>query len=92
LLGSTFVFAVDVQSPTPVTNAWFYNGTLVTNGNGISGATTTNLVILSAAPANDGVYQYFGTNAAGVGSSTAGILTVLPFSEPTLIPMARIGH
>jgi len=83
LLGSTFVFAVDVQSPTPVTNAWFYNGTLVTNGNGISGATTTNLVILSAAPANDGVYQYFGTNAAGVGSSTAGILTVLPFSEPT---------
>jgi hypothetical protein len=83
LLGSTVVLGVTVESPTPVTNAWYFNGTIVTNGNGISGATSTNLVILSAAPANDGVYQYWATNAAGVGSSTAGGLFVLPFTEPT---------
>ena len=83
LLNSTVVLAVSVESPTPLTNVWYYNGSIVTNGNGISGATTTNLVILSATPANDGVYQYYGTNAAGVGSSTAGILTVLPYTQTT---------
>jgi hypothetical protein len=83
LLDSTVVLSVTVSSLSPVTNAWFYNGTLITNGNGITGATTTSLVILSATPANNGVYQYFGTNASGVGSSSAGQLVVLPYSEPT---------
>jgi len=82
LLGSTISLQVNVQSASSYTNAWFYNGVLVTNGNGVSGANTTDLLILAGTPANNGTYQYFATNAFGVGSSSPVAVTVLPYAEP----------
>jgi hypothetical protein len=82
LAGNTVTLPVSVTSSSPITNAWYFNGTLLTDGNGIAGATTTELIILSAQSANAGTYVYWATNSAGTASAT-GVLIILPFSEPT---------
>jgi hypothetical protein len=92
LQGSTVDLPVSVTSQTPVTSAWYDNGVLVTNGNGISGATTTNLLILSATAANNGTYQYFGTNANGVGVSGFVAVTVFPVSEPSFFSYTTFSN
>jgi hypothetical protein len=82
LAGNSLSLEVGVTSFSQVTNAWYFNGTVLTNGNGISGATTTTLNILNVEPANAGTYTYWATNSAGTASSSSQLI-VLPFSEPT---------
>ena len=82
LAGNTVSLQVTTTSAGQYTNAWFFNGVLVVNGNGIGGATTTTLNILNVESANVGTYTYWATNAFGTGTAST-VLIVLPFSEPT---------
>ncbi len=54
--GTAVTFSVGVFSARPVTYQWFRNGAPLTDGGGISGATTADLAIASAALANEGDY------------------------------------
>lgn len=80
-LGSTAIFHVDVANP-PVTYQWLFNGNPLSNGNGISGATTATLTVSGVASANIGGYSVKVisttqadqiTTSTTVGLSTTGI-------------------
>jgi hypothetical protein len=81
-LGATVSFPITVLGAAPLVYSWQFNGTTLTNGNGISGATTNALVLTNAIPAESGTYEVTVTNAFGLTNSTA-TLTVL--SAPELI-------
>lgn len=62
---------------TPLSYQWHFNGAPLANGSGVSGVTTTNLVITGAAAAHAGVYTLVVTNGAGSTESAAAELTVI---------------
>ena len=80
-LGNTVTFHVQISN-TPVNYQWLLNGNPVSNGGGISGATTDTLTITGVTSANIGSYSVKATSttqadqiatSASVGLSTAGI-------------------
>jgi len=81
LLGSTIAFNVQVLN-TPVNYQWLFNGSPLSNGGGISGATTATLTVTGVNAANIGSYSVKATSTSqadqiatsvSVGLSTAGI-------------------
>jgi hypothetical protein len=82
LAGNEVTLSVGVISQATTTNSWSFNGAPLSDGGGISGATTTTLEIANVSAASAGTYLFGSTNAFG-GASTSGSLVVLPFSEPT---------
>ncbi|HWN95273.1 MAG TPA: immunoglobulin domain-containing protein [Methylomirabilota bacterium] len=62
---------------TPLAYQWYFRGNLLTNGSGISGATTTNLTITSAGAAQAGDYHVVVTNTMGSVTSASASLTVI---------------
>lgn len=87
--GATATFTTTVSSATPVTYQWFKNGSPLTNGSGISGATTATLTITGTTPASSGSYTVAVTNCSTV-TSTATELTVYP--TPTAIAPAAQAY
>ncbi len=73
--GATVNFAVAANS-TGLGYQWRRNGANLTNGAGISGATTTNLTLLGIIEASAGSYTAHVTNSAGSVDSAPATLTV----------------
>ena len=77
LVGSNVVFAASVTGTSPLVFQWRKNGTNISNGTGISGA-TSNVVTLTAITTNSsGNYSLFTTNIFGVVTSSVAALTVV---------------
>ncbi len=70
----------------PYTYQWYNGSTALTDGNGISGATTLKLTVNNAQPANAGNYRLRVTDAASATVDSALIpVTVVAESAPTLV-------
>ena len=70
---TTYVsFSVMATSPVPVTYQWYFNG------NAISGATTSSLILSNTSAAQAGLYSVQITNTGGQTLSNAATLTVIP--------------
>ncbi len=77
------VFAASATGSSPLAWQWFFNGTLLTNGNGISGATTTNLALATTSDARAGNYSAVVTNASG--SATSAVATLAVITAPIIV-------
>lgn len=76
-VGGTARFGVQYTGTAPLTFQWSHGANVLTNGAGISGADTANLVIANAALAEAGVYTLLLTNKYGAASGTTVNLTVV---------------
>jgi hypothetical protein len=90
--GSTATFTVSVTSPTGATYQWQFQGTNITDGGNVSGATTSSLSVANASVSDVGQYRVRITNAGGsvVSSEAALALTDISF-YPVIIITGKIG-
>jgi hypothetical protein len=77
ILGSNAVFTVVAFSPYPMNFRWQLNGTNLTEGGRITGATNTLLMISPVSAGDAGSYQVVVTNNYGAVTSAVATLTVL---------------
>jgi hypothetical protein len=87
--GATATFTVTATSATALTYQWKKDGTPLSNGSGISGATTATLTITGTTPANNGSYTVDVTNCTTV-TSSATALTVNPIPTATVSGTASV--
>jgi alpha-tubulin suppressor-like RCC1 family protein len=77
-VGTSVTNAVTAIGTAPLHYQWWVNGTnLVKNGGGISGATTSKLIISDVQTTNSGSYTVIVTNTAGSVISSNAVLTVV---------------
>jgi uncharacterized lipoprotein YmbA len=76
--GTAVTFSVGAVGSTPLSYFWLRDGTVLTNGNGVSGATTATLTLASAQPAQAGTYSVLVSNAVDVLVSSNALFTVAP--------------
>ncbi len=93
--GATVNFYVTAAGGMPLFYQWQFNGTNLTDGDGISGSITTGLTISNVSLANIGAYSVVVTNYAGMATSSNALLTIMPSipvitQQPTNV-MAAIG-
>jgi hypothetical protein len=81
LEGEPAAFSITATGGQPLTYQWQDNGTNLTDGGGISGSTTSNLVFASVSASEAGTYAIVVTNAAGAVISADALLTI-PTSPP----------
>ncbi|MDI1315665.1 immunoglobulin domain-containing protein, partial [Flavobacterium sp.] len=81
--GTTATFTVSATSATPLTYVWKKDGPPLSNGSGVSGATTATLTITGTTAANNGSYTVDVINCSTV-TSTATVLTVNPLPTATV--------
>ncbi|MEY2466492.1 MAG: hypothetical protein QOD03_1013, partial [Verrucomicrobiota bacterium] len=74
--GTNAVFTVGATGQTPLTYRWSFNGTNLTDGPRISGATNLSLTISNVALTDQGNYQVVVSNRHGVATSSNANLTV----------------
>lgn len=77
LIGSTVQFSGLAPEAAPLSFQWYFNGNPVANGGRYSGATTTNLTIVSLLLGDAGAYSLVATNPFGSATSSIANLTVL---------------
>jgi alpha-tubulin suppressor-like RCC1 family protein len=75
--GTTATFLVSAGGPIPMSYQWQKNGTNLTNGGNVSGATTSTLTLTNVQDADAAIYTATITNAFGSVTSTPASLTVL---------------
>jgi len=75
-VGKTVSFSVSATGATSLTYQWQLDGTNLSNGHGISGATTSKLVISAVGAANDGQYSVVVSDENGSTQSASASLTV----------------
>jgi hypothetical protein len=75
--GSTVTFAPRVIGSDPRTYQWYKNGNPLSNGGGVSGATTAVLVLSGISQADAASYSLAVTNELGYAVSSSGTLTVM---------------
>jgi hypothetical protein len=83
LSGSNAVFSAAVKGSTPLIYHWRKNGTNLSNGGSISGATTNVLTFTAVTTNNSGNYTLVITNNYGATTSSVAALTVV--LPPTFI-------
>ena len=69
--------ATGVNGTSPITYQWQFDGVNLTNGIGISGATSASLSISNVSATNAGSYQLFVKNPVGTTPSSIATLTVV---------------
>jgi hypothetical protein len=84
LEGATATFTVAATGGLPLSYQWRDNGTNLTDGNNVSGSTTTNLTINNVSVADVGTYTVVVTNLAGAATSSNAFLTITS-SPPVII-------
>ncbi len=77
LSGGTAVFNATATGSASLVYQWRKNGTNISNGTGISGATTTNLTLTAVTTNSGGNYSLFVTNIFGAATSSVASLTVV---------------
>ena len=75
LLGGTATFTANAVG-SGLTYQWKKNGANVSNGNGISGATTSMLSVSNAQPSQEGTYSLVATDSASLSATSAVSLVV----------------
>jgi hypothetical protein len=75
--GSNAVFSASVSGSPSLIYQWRKNGTNISNGGSISGATTSALTFTSATTNNSGNYSFIVTNVFGASTSSVAALTVV---------------
>lgn len=73
--GGVASFTVTATGNPPPTYRWFNGSTLLSDGNGITGSTTSNLVINPVATTDAGTYSVVVSNSFGTAQSTHILLT-----------------
>ncbi len=76
--GAAAIFNVAVLGDMPMHYQWQVNGTNLTDGGSLSGSTTSNLTIISATEAYNGIYSVIVSNALDSVASSGAVLTVVP--------------
>lgn len=76
LAGESNAFGASVESILPASFQWQFDGTNLSDGGNISGATTTNLIIAGATLADTGTYSLVVSNSAGSVLSDGAVLIV----------------
>ncbi len=76
--GVNVQFSVVATGTAPLSYQWRRNGSNLSNGGNISGATNATLTITAVAEANEGSYDCVVTNGCGNDTSLAATLTVNP--------------
>jgi glycogen operon protein len=64
-IGTPAVFHAEASGSPDPTYQWYFNGTTLNSGNGVSGTTGSTLVVSSATAANAGNYYCVASNSAG---------------------------
>ncbi|MFN7140547.1 MAG: immunoglobulin domain-containing protein, partial [Limisphaerales bacterium] len=82
--GATASFSVAATGGGPLSYQWFKNGASLIDGLGISGSTTTNLLVANATQADAAVYHVVVSNAAGSQTSASVTLTVMDGAGATI--------
>ena len=77
-VGATASFNVLVSGTPPFTYQWQFDGVDIVNGPGVSGATSSNLVLTGVETWQSGNYRVLVASAAGTAVSTNAALTVWP--------------
>jgi hypothetical protein len=80
--GHAAVFTVKASGSTPLAYRWYFNGERLSNGHGVSGATSARLVI-DASASLEGYYSVAVTN--GVGSVESGYAYLSVQSPPSIV-------
>jgi hypothetical protein len=83
-IGSTVTLR-SLVSNVPVNYGWYFNGSAITNGNGISGAQTANLTITGITSAQTGSYSVYATN------SNTGDSSYFVLSNPASVSAQAFG-
>ncbi len=74
--GSTVVFNANASETPPPSYQWYYNGSALANGGGVSGVTGPTLVINGATSANAGSYYCVAADTSGSLQSNTAALSV----------------
>ena len=82
--GSNVIFTVAASGTTPLIYQWQKNGTNVTNGGNISGATTISLTIGNAQTNNNGNYTVVVTNSFGSATSSPPAILIVDGQKPVV--------
>ena len=77
IVGSNTILSVTTTGSNPLGFIWQKDGTILSNGGRISGATTDKLRIMAAITSDAGGYRVLVTNPVGSASSSVATLTVL---------------
>ena len=86
LAGSNATFTVVAGGTAPLRYRWQFNGTNLTNGGRISGATNSTLLITAVVPSDAGGYRVVVSNSISSVTSVVATLTVLLPPAITLQP------
>jgi fructose-specific component phosphotransferase system IIB-like protein len=77
LSGGNANFSATVSGSTPLAYQWRKNGANLSDGVGVSGATTSSLTLTAVTTTSSGSYTLLVTNDFGAGTSSAATLTVV---------------
>ena len=77
LAGSNVALNAAASGTAPLVDQWFENGVKLANGTGVSGVTTTNLMLTSVTTNSTANYSLVVTNAYGAITSSVTALTVV---------------
>lgn len=91
LVSNTVKFAVGAIGFAPPNYQWYYNGTALTNGGRISGATSMTLTISSVQTNDNGMYQAIVANNYGSVTSAVATLTALFPAQITSQPVSQVA-
>src|SRR6185436_20644383 len=81
--GNDVSFTVGIGGTPPLSVQWLLNGIPLSDGDGISGATTATLLLADVQAASAGNYSAVVSNAVGIATSANAALTVI--TPPTII-------
>ena len=77
MAGTTVMLNAAASGTAPLVDQWFQNGAKLNNSAGVSGATTTNLILTSVTISNTANYSLVVTNVYGAITSSVTALTVV---------------
>src|SRR5262249_3858628 len=96
-VGANVNFNVNASGTGPLSYQWLFNGTTLSNGGQISGATASTLALSNVQSANAGNYSVVISNVVGVVTSSVALLTIsspansATFTNATLITIPNSG-
>jgi hypothetical protein len=93
--GGTARFSVTAGGLGTLTYRWLFNGTPLSDGNGISGSTNAALVIKNVGSANTGTYSVIVANAGGSTNSSGVMLslaTITTAYEAVMTNLNPVGY